>query len=327
MSTTTETSPPPELTIINRVVNIPLVSFSLQQIDGALSSNAWTRFSYSTAKELSTSVVKLAEPFQAPFGPIISHADNYANKAYSVVESRYPYPFQAKPEDVASAIKGTYDDMNKKIDDNIKTPAVNVATGIDKRFSPLVDYYEVAVKRTNGSDATQSTSPDAKYQYQRAIALSKELKDNFFVYSNEQFKTLQAQNVLLQSATNTAHAINNLATTLPESALHQIHALSDNMLSELSKLRTSVHDLQHQLPPQIQQTYIEVTTNLSTTISELRNIIAKENITIQEKVKQVGHEVQNRVTPLLDTIKKGVSELLSRRKEPSSESSHLFAPK
>ncbi|KAG6872493.1 hypothetical protein C0995_009355 [Termitomyces sp. Mi166 len=342
-TTITETkTPAAELTILHRVANIPLVTFSLQSIDGALSNNTYTRSSYTTAKNLSKSAIKRTEPLQTRFAPIISQADGFANKAYDAVESRYPYPFKAKPEEVVSAIQegkqhasellnGAYNGVNKKIDANIRTPAINAATGIDKCFSPLVDYYEVAVKRTNSSEAGPSSPPDAKYQYQRAIALSKTLKDNIYVYSNEQFKQLQTQNALVQRATETAQAINNLATTSITSASNQIHSLSDSMVLELQKLhhstasfsasiRDSAAQLQNQIPPQIQQTYTEVTNNLSEAISELRKIVSKENITIQEKVSLVGHEVQNRVSPILDTIKKGVSELLSRGSEASSHS-------
>lgn len=103
------------------------------------------------------------------------------------------------------------------------------------------------------------------------------------------------------------------------------------MVAELQKLQTSTASfstsildsaaqLQNQIPPQIQQTYTDVTNNLSGAISELRKIISKENITIQEKVSLVGHEVQNRVSPILDTIKKGVSELLSRGREATPQS-------
>jgi hypothetical protein len=40
-------------------------------------------------------------------------------------------------------------------------------------------------------------SEDAKYQYQRAYNLTKDLRDQLYVYSNEQLKQLQAQSVLM----------------------------------------------------------------------------------------------------------------------------------
>lgn len=149
-TTTTQTKPSAELTILSRLRSIPLVTFSLQSIDGALSNNAYTCGSYSAAKELSKTAIKHTEPLQTRLAPIISQADGFANKAYDAVESRYPYPFKAKPEEVASAIQekrqhasdffnGTYNDVNKKIDANIRAPAINAATGIDKvRYSSFV---------------------------------------------------------------------------------------------------------------------------------------------------------------------------------------------
>ena len=58
---------------------------------------------------------------------------------------------------------------------------------------------EVAVTRLNSnSEAGPSTPADAKYQYQRALALSKSIFD----YSNDQVKQLQAQSVILYVTTS-----------------------------------------------------------------------------------------------------------------------------
>jgi hypothetical protein len=59
-----------------------------------------------------------------------------------------------------------------------------------------MDYFEGAVTRLN-AEAGPSTPTDSKYQYQRALAISKNLKDNLYVYSNEQLKQIQAQSVLV----------------------------------------------------------------------------------------------------------------------------------
>ncbi|KAG5652376.1 hypothetical protein H0H81_005238 [Sphagnurus paluster] len=362
--TATGASSPAEFTVLTRVASIPMIASSLETIDGALSSNAYTRNTYSTAKGLSNSAYnsasKYAEPLQVRLGPLIVQADGYANKAVDAVEARYPYPFKAKPEEVASLVReskksaedyvaNSVNVANKTIDENIKTPAINVAQGIDQRFSPIVDYFEVAVTRLNNSEAGPSTPPDAKYQYQRALALSKTLKDNLYVYSNEQIKQLQAQNVLVyvhvvpipftrlislfrQRATETAQSITNVASSSITSAQTRIHNLSDTMLVELQKLQASTASfsasiqssvqnsttqIQNQIPPHIQQTYTELTSNLSAAVTELRTIISTKDIPLQEKVSRVGHEVHDRVSPLLDAVRKGVSELLARGKGES----------
>jgi hypothetical protein len=85
----------------------------------------YTRSPYSTAKGLSTTAYKYAEPLQVRLAPLIIQADGYANKAVDVVQSRYPYPFTAKPEEVAML-------ASKTIDEKVKTPAYNVAQGIDQ---------------------------------------------------------------------------------------------------------------------------------------------------------------------------------------------------
>jgi len=90
-----------------------MISSSLETINGALLSNTYTRSPYSTAKGLSTTAYKYTEPLQVRLAPLILQADGYANKAVDVVQSRYPYPFNAKPEEVAQL-------------------ASNVAQGIDQ---------------------------------------------------------------------------------------------------------------------------------------------------------------------------------------------------
>lgn len=147
MSTATETQSPPELTIFNRVASIPLISSGLGAVDGALASNVFTRSPYTTAKGFSSTAYKYTEPLQIRLAPYIARADGYANKAVDVVESRYPYPFKAKPEEVATLIQerrqsaaeyvnarraDAVNVANKTIDDKVKTPAYNVAQGIDQ---------------------------------------------------------------------------------------------------------------------------------------------------------------------------------------------------
>ncbi|KAJ3501674.1 hypothetical protein NLJ89_g9233 [Agrocybe chaxingu] len=234
-ATATETAPPaeqqeqhaPEITILTRVASIPMIASSLGTIDGALSTNAYTRSSYNHAKELSTSAYKLTEPLQIKLAPLIVRADGIANKAVDAVETRYPYPFRAQPEEVATYVRERKDSTvgfvqervagaNKALDDKVKTPALNVVHDIDQRFTPLVDYFESAVSKLNPSEAGPSSPPDAKYQYQRAMALSKTLGDNLYVYSNEQLKHLQAQSVLAQKASETAHSISTVASSTPE---------------------------------------------------------------------------------------------------------------
>ncbi|KAH9478236.1 hypothetical protein JR316_0008689 [Psilocybe cubensis] len=345
-TTETQTSPPqtpqtPEFTVLNRVASIPMISSSLVTINEALSTNTYTRSSYIHAKELSTSAYKLTEPLQVKLAPLIVRADTYANKAVDAVESRYPYPFKAQPEEVATYVRERKESttnyvservnhVNKAIDEKVKTPAYNVVHGIDRRFAPIVDYFEVTVSRLNNSEAGPSTPPDAQYQYQRALALSKTLGENIYDYSNEQLKHFQAQSVIAQKASETAASISTVASSSLASAQNRIHTLSDTMLAELQKLQASTNSLttslqaslqnsasqlQSQLPSQIQQSYADLSAALTSTVNELTTIITTKDLPLQEKVARVGKEVQERVHPLLETVKKGVSEVLARSKE------------
>ncbi|KAF9051961.1 lipid droplet-associated perilipin protein, partial [Panaeolus papilionaceus] len=352
-ATATETQPAqtqtqaPEITILSRVASIPVISSSLVTINDALSSNTYTRSPYAHAKELSSSAYKLTEPLQVKLAPLIIRADDIANKAVDAVESRYPYPFKAQPEEITTYVRerretttnyvhDRVNEVNKTIDEKVKTPAINYAHDIDQRFAPLVDYIETAFARLNQSstDAGPSTPPDAKYQYQRALALSKTLGENLYVYSNEQLKQIQAQSVIAQKASETAHNITSVASSSLSSAQSRIHGLSDNMLAELQKLQSSTasvtasfqaslqkstSQIQSQIPEQIQQSYADVTAALSSAAQELAAILKTKDMPLQEKVTRVSSEVRERITPLLETVKKGVAEVLARSKAAEAE--------
>jgi len=283
---------------------------------------------------LSGSAYKYAEPLQIRFAPLIEKADGYANKAVDIVESRYPYPFQAKPEDVAGYVRqrrqsaseyvrerrdSVVNAASKTLDERVKSPAITVAQGIDQKFAPIVDYFE---ERLNTHPSESKPPAESKYQYQRAYALSKSLTDQVYIYSNEHLKQIQAQSVLLQRATSTAHSISELASSSLSSAQSKVHALSDTMLQELQKLQAStaaltasftnnLHNstsqLQARIPPQVLQTYTELSTGLSSAVVDFRGILAKDELTLQDKAAQIGSEVRERVSPLLESLKKALS--------------------
>lgn len=335
MSTTQTTTAPP---ILDRVASIPIIACSLNAVDSALSTYILTRAPYSTAKDLSKGLSHTAyeysEPLQKRLAPVINSANGLANKAVDAVESRYPYPFKAQPQEVytlvqekgkgvANYVSSTIDNTGKRIDQTIKTPAYNAAQNIDQRFSPIVDYFAV---RVNG-DAGPS-SPDAKYQYQRALAISKTVKDNLYVYTNEGFEHLRNQHVLIQRASDTAQSITALASESITSGKNRLHTLSTSMISELQGVQNSAaafrssiqNTVQNQVPAQMRQRYTELTDNLQGAATELKNILA-ENISMQEKASRVGHQVHDRVSPLLESLRNAVSELLARGKRETSKAS------
>lgn len=349
MSTATETSSvpmpssttAPEFTAFSRVISIPLIQSSLEAVSQALAANAYTKSPYSTAKGLSTSAYKYTEPIQIRLAPYITSVDGYANKAVDVVESRYPYAFTAKPEEVAELVRERRANASKAIDEKVRQPAFHVAQGIDQQFTPLLNYVEGAYTRI--SPVSQPSSPtQSKYQYQRALALSKSIKDQLYGYSNEQIKQIQAHSVLVQKATETSHSISVLASSSITNAQTRIHALSDNMLTELQKLQASstglaaslqnsatstLHNsttqLQTQIPPQVQEIYNEFSQRLTTTITDLRTIVSDKDLPLPEKVGRVGAEVREQVTPLLENLKATVAELIARGRAvvPGSPSS------
>ncbi|KIY53306.1 hypothetical protein FISHEDRAFT_33601 [Fistulina hepatica ATCC 64428] len=317
---------PPELKIFTRVCSIPMISTSLEKINEALVMNAYTSSPYSMAKDLSTSAYKYTEPLQERLAPILLRADGLANKAVDVVEARYPYPFHAKPEEVVDLVrtrsKSATDFVRTRqesataaatvLDEKVRAPAVHAAQDIDQRFTPIIDYLEAHLK----SDSMPA-SPETKYQYQRALALVIGLRDHFSVYSNEQLKQLQTQSVLIQRATETAQSLSAAASSSVTAVQARIHALSEIMVQQLQHLQESTAalaaSLQAQIPPQVEQTYAELATGLSTTVTDLRNIMLEKDVPLQEKATKVRQEVGERVTPLLENVRKGLTDVLTHR--------------
>ena len=340
MSATETQSPPsqnaesaPGITVLSRMASIPMIHSSLDILNDTLSNNLLTRTPYSAATGLATTAYKLSEPLQIRLAPLIVSVDGIANKAVDAVESRYPYPFKVTPEDVVGFVterkQTAVDGVHKTLDEKIKNPAFNAAHGIDQRFAPIVDYIEKTLSQYTHSEPGPS-SPDPKYQYQRALALSRNLKDSLYEYSAEQLKHIHDQSVIVQSATESANSINALASSSYTNAQDRAHALSENMLAELQKLQTqtssfaasiqssinnSKSQLQNQLAPQVHQTYSEISSALATTVSDLTEILKKSDAPLQDRVVLVGKEVRERVSPLLETVKKGFADILARGKD------------
>ena len=216
MATESQPTPAaPELTLLTRVASIPLVNDSLSAVHATLTSNPLTRSPYNTAQALSSTALRYSEPITSKLAPIIVRADGYANKGLDVVESRYPYPFTVQSQDVINALKERSDYArgvaNKTIDERVRNPAYSAAQGIDqvrtllcppfernssilpqKRLSPVVDYLVSRLGTQEGASETES-----KYQYQRAYALSRDLKDQILDYSNTQLHQLQSSSILV----------------------------------------------------------------------------------------------------------------------------------
>lgn len=155
MSTTTEAKPvseqrAPELTVLARVGTIPLIASSFVTINDALVNNAYTCSPYSHVKSLSTTAYKFTEPIQCKLAPLIVRVDGLANKAVDAVQSRYPYPFEAQPQEVADYVRETKDNtingVNKAIDDRVKAPAFNVAHDIDQVGCYLCTLYAYSIR-------------------------------------------------------------------------------------------------------------------------------------------------------------------------------------
>ncbi|KAJ3741950.1 hypothetical protein DFH05DRAFT_1527646 [Lentinula detonsa] len=238
---------PPELTVISRISSIPLISSSLEIVNDTLSTNAYTRSPYTRALGLSNSAYKLTEPLQAQLAPLIVRADSYANLAVDAVQKRYPNAFTATPEDVMGYVQNRQKDVGEYVRER-RESAGAIAQNIDKKFTPIVDYLEVAVNRIDSNAKENSASVDNDVQsqisqYSRALELSTRLRDQLQFYSNEQMKQLQAHSVLVQSATETARSLSATASSSLSNAQAKLHTVSENMIAELGKLQAQAASL------------------------------------------------------------------------------------
>ena len=129
-----------------------------------------------------------------------------------------------------------------------------------------------------------------------------------------------------QKASETAHSITAATSSSLASVQSRVTSLSDNMLVELDKLQKSAASLTASLQstlqnsashlqsqiPQIQQSYADLSAAISSTANELSSIVVNQDLPLQEKVGRVGKEVRERIQPLLESVKKGVSDILAR---------------
>ncbi|TFK48951.1 lipid droplet-associated perilipin protein [Heliocybe sulcata] len=323
MATETQTAAPPQLSIVNRLGSIPLIHDSLTTLHSTLASNAYTQRPFLTAQDLTVIAYhKIGEPLQTRLAPILVKADGYANKAVDVVESRYPYPFKTPTEDIVKDVKarsdGARDVATKTIDDRVKKPVAGVAQGIDQRFAPLVDLFELYVSKLHAqlpeTPATQHPIESPTYQYQRAYALTVNLRDSIYVYSKEHLEQIESQSTLLQRAAATAQNISTTASSSYSTAQQKVHTLSDTMLCEIRTIQSSTAAL----PAHLQHTLHDLTVALSSTAHQLSGILTQD-APLSTKVVQIRETVQERVQPLLEGLNARVEGVLAALKSKKDE--------
>lgn len=100
--------------------------------------------------------------------------------------------------------------------------------------------------------------------------------------------------------------------------LTELQKLQNSIGQLTASLQSNVHSSASHIQSQIAQSYSDLSAALSSTVHELTVIMKQKDMPIQEKLSCVSKEVQSRVHPLLETVKKGVSEVLARSKDVAS---------
>ncbi|KAG2357892.1 hypothetical protein BDR07DRAFT_1362679 [Suillus spraguei] len=292
-SATQPQSKVPEITVLNRVASIPLITSSLEQINAILEKSMLTRFPYHTAQAFINTAYNYSEPIQIRhvkecvnfLMPLIVCADDIANKVLDAVESRYTYPFQPNPEEVESYVRETAG----KTFENVKSPAVGIAERIDKA---------IAENLSNESPLSPESS-NSQYQYRRAINFSKDLEQ------------VQRQSVLVESAMDTANTIATMASNKIIKSKNAFYSATEYLISEMLKIQR----LTCELPQNLQTTY----PNVSQTIANLQGIIRNPSLPAWQKLPLVCGEVKERASPLLEEFTQRISEISSFLEEEEAK--------
>ncbi|KAL1673688.1 hypothetical protein EV122DRAFT_222113 [Schizophyllum commune] len=285
--TSTTPDPPPsagEFTILQRVYGIPLVAAAIDQLHETLSTN--------------------------PLAPLIARVDDFANTIFDLAETRFPYLFDATPEDIMDVIYNTRvtfsDDARTALDEGIKRPGLRVAEGIDERLTPFLNYYEghiepLGYKYARSTRANEHTKPDeTQYQYQRALSLSKALTERITYIPSNQW---QQTSFLFQRSVIQVQE-------LSDAMLAQLHALQRTIYHLATSMQRSVTAAQKQLAI----TLVEAANALSATIADLQTTLTSEELTAGERIDRVVDLTTSRINPLIERVRAGsISRTTSAR--------------
>ena len=99
--------------------------------------------------------------------------------------------------------------------------------------------------------------------------------------------------------------------------LVELDKLQKSAASLTASLQTTLHNSASQIQsqiPQIQQSYADLSAALSSTANEITSIVVHQDLPLQEKVGRISEEVRERIQPLLESVKKGLSEIFARSK-------------
>ncbi|KAL1713973.1 hypothetical protein EV715DRAFT_172602, partial [Schizophyllum commune] len=278
--TSTTPDPPPsagEFTIFQRVYDIPLVAAAIDKLHETLSTN--------------------------PLAPLIARVDVLANTIFDLAETRFPYLFDATPDDIMNVVYNTratfFDDARTRLDEGIKRPALHVAEEIDERLAPFLDYYEDHIEPLGHKSARPTRANEhieldgTQYQYQRVLGLANALIERI---ASVPFNRWQQTSFLLQRSTIQVQE-------LSDAMLAQLHALQRTISYLATSMQRSVTAAQKQL----RITLVEAVNALSATIADLQTTMTSEELTTGERIDRVVDLTTSRINPLLERVKAGVN--------------------
>ncbi|KAI4522034.1 hypothetical protein K525DRAFT_269273 [Schizophyllum commune Loenen D] len=282
-----------EFTIFHRVYGIPLVAAAIDKLHETLSTNVLTARPYAAAQGLSVVVYQCWQPVLRPLAPLIARVDVLANTIFDLAETRFPYLFDATPEDMMSVLYNTratfFDDARTRLDEGIKRPGLRVAESIDERLTPVLDYYEdhIKPKLAGSTRANEHTELNGtQFQYQRALSLLKALTERIATLPSNQW---QRTSFLFQRS------------------IIQVQELSDAMLAQLHALQRAISYLATSMQRSVTATrkhltitLVEAANALSATIAELQTTLASEDLTTGERIDRVVDLTTSRINPLLE---------------------------
>ncbi|KAJ9116621.1 hypothetical protein QFC20_000554 [Naganishia adeliensis] len=272
----------PDISIVQRVGNIPIVADGIGTFESVVNSTQFTSSMYATAGAIAAKSLDVASPIIATAAPLISKADGLANQGLDMVEARFPSAFKVNTHDILESAKqpanqgmavakGVYDGQIAPILHNeIVSRAIEQLYNINKILADGVNSLKDRVFATTHNASEQAHDLSAKLVDQLHVlqSMSTAYSDVRQIMGDEQ-KTTQ------QKATDIAHYVQPeldkaQALLFKKKASHNLHVMRLLICILIPKLQEDVKSVTEDVQAQAQETAQDAQKAAQETINDVQ---------------------------------------------------------